>query len=154
MVLVWKPEDNLKELVFFFHHVGLNSGGHSGQQAAGPAESLIALLQHSKKSLRTDGPWPQLRTKRPVFELNMLISSGLKSEGTAVDTGTLSDLVITCEAAGTINSNDTDDFSGFHIESRLGFRPCPCVAGTSLDSRETGVMFICVTDRSRQADPS
>lgn len=58
-----------------------------------------------------------------------------------------SDLVITCEATGAINS-------GFHIESRLGFRPCPCVAGTSLDSRETGVMFICVTDRSRQADPS
>lgn len=147
MVLVWKPEDNLKELVFFFHHVGLSSGGHSGQQAAGPAESLIALLQHSKKSLRTDGPWPQLRTERPVFELNMLISSGLKLEGTAVDKGTLSDLVITCEATGAINS-------GFHIESRLGFRPCPCVAGTSLDSRETGVMFICVTDRSRQADPS
>lgn len=147
MVLVWKPEDNLKELVFFFHHVGLNSGGHSGQQAAGPAESLIALLQHSKKSLRTDGLWPQLRTERPVFELNMLISSGLKSEGTAVDIGTLSDLVITCEATGAINS-------GFYIESRLGFRPCSRVAGTSLDSRETGIMFICVTDRSRQADPS
>lgn len=60
--------------------MGLNSGGHSGQQAAGPAEPLTALLQHLKKSFRTDGPWPQLRTERPVFELNMLISSGLKSD--------------------------------------------------------------------------
>lgn len=84
MVLEWRPEDNLKELVLSFHHMGLNSGGHSGQQAAGPAEPLIVLLQHLKNSFRTDGPWPpQLRTERPVFELNMLISSGLKSARTA-----------------------------------------------------------------------
>lgn len=47
--------------------------------------------------------------------------------------------MIICEATEAINSNDTDDFSGFHIESTLGIQ-----AGTSFDSSETGIMFICV----------
>lgn len=42
-----------------------------------------------------------------------------------MDTGTLSDLVIICEATGAINSSGTDDFSGFHIESRLGIQALP-----------------------------
>lgn len=62
MVLEWRPEDNLKELVFSFHHVGLNSGGHSGQQAAGPAEPLIALLQHLKKK-EFQNRWPMASTE-------------------------------------------------------------------------------------------
>lgn len=53
MVLEWRPEDNLKELVLSFHHMGLNSGAFWAQ-AAGPAEPLTALLQNT---------WPEASTE-------------------------------------------------------------------------------------------